>query len=101
MKTNGPNDAAFPMPHHPDLGGGAEGVTVREWYAAQALPGIIIGQVNTGIGMQEHAEGYGRLPDPNFVAKMAFAYADAMLAESKRDRTKEAPKNQDDDEYPF
>ncbi len=91
MKHNDANDAAFPMPHHPDLGGGAEGLTTREYYAAQALSGIIVAYVNQHIGMPEAAEGLNKLPAAKTAAQWAFDYADAMLGEAKRDRTKDEP----------
>lgn len=49
------------------------GMTMREWYAGMALPGIIAAY--TG----DHA-----IPSSNEAARWAFEYADAMLAESRR-----------------
>jgi len=65
---------AFPGPE-----GGPDGMTMREWYAGQALasmPQSWTGSVFREGG--EDSETAGR------IARAAFAIADAMLAESRR-----------------
>ncbi len=52
-------------------GNGCNGITLREWYAGQAMIGIL----------SEPGLGY----DMANVAKMAFQYADAMLAEAAKE----------------
>ncbi len=49
-----------------------EGMTLREWYAGQALQGILAATP------EEDA-----WPRPQSAAADAFAYADAMIAQSK------------------
>lgn len=58
----GPSFTSNGMPNGHDMG-----MTLRDWFAGQALPGIIA---------QPNLEGH----NPAVVAKWAYEYADAMLA---------------------
>lgn len=62
-KTNPDNPYAFPFPtNHP----AHEGMTLRDWFAGQALTGLLAG---------------GTPDDAHVVARCAYFVADAMLAE--------------------
>ena len=51
--------------------GGSSGMTLRDWFAGQALGGLIVG----------YAEAYGRPTcRSDVVVKEAYSYADEMLA---------------------
>jgi hypothetical protein len=57
-----------------------DGVTLRDYFAAAALPGIVT-QLRAGVSMLAGVDGLAAA-----VAKEAYALADAMLAErAKRD----------------
>lgn len=65
IKDGGP---AFPRDHAND---GHNGMTLRDYFAAQALP----------LAFAVFDEGYSpESPEPDLVAKCAYQYADAMLA---------------------
>lgn len=64
---------AFPC--HP--AGGEPGMYMREWYAGLAMQGLLA----------MHADPTTECPDPAKVAAMAFAYADAMLEEARKEPT--------------
>lgn len=76
-------DQAFPSIYDANLDTGGAGMTKREWYASVALTGLLVADRLCSIGMPEQAEGYARLMQPDAAARMAFAYADAMLVEAK------------------
>ena len=59
-----PDLKAFPSPHD----AGQMGITIREYLAAAALPGVIAGCGTAGI-------------TPEFAAQKAVEYADAMIQE--------------------
>lgn len=74
-KTNGgPAFPAQPIYQHPHGATGMssqEGMTLRDWFAGQALGGMLGG--TPGSHLQEEA-----------CAKAAYSYADAMLAERSK-----------------
>jgi hypothetical protein len=80
MKHNGPNDAAFARPATVCDGDSMieshsqDGLTVREWYAGQALAGFIAHYAGTDTAT----------PSPALAAEWAFNYADAMLAQARK-----------------
>lgn len=61
------NPPAFPLPLGAETAAGAEGMTLRDYFAARAMQGHL---------------SYGKCADMSTkgVAKHAYAYADAMLA---------------------
>lgn len=77
MKTNGANDAAFPSPS--EINGkevvGQEGMTMREWYAGQALAGLMANSDLNDLMKKGFAPAKG--------AEICFMMADAMLAKAK------------------
>ena len=61
---------AFPVNPHPNIHGGADGMTLRDWFAGQASESDVMHWRNTvGIGCTREMAKY--------------AYADAMLAAQK------------------
>lgn len=76
-KDGGP---AFPT-EHVDTGYESQpyvpspGMSLRDWFAGQALNGIIASSANPAATS---------VPIPSDAVKSAFAYADAMLAESEK-----------------
>lgn len=71
---------AFPMPPHMGVLGhlisGANGMSLRDWFAGQALAGMHGSLVNSSEWPDANAA--------NFMAKKAYESADAMIAERKR-----------------
>ena len=76
---------AFPRPCSEDRKNGdqpdgnstiaeSDGMTLRQWYAGQALAGILAA----------HAEEGVNLPSDKEAASMSFQYADAMIEESRK-----------------
>ena len=57
----------------------AEGMNLRDWFAGQALQGDLAA-TDVGEALYEQAPENSRL-----MARRAYAYADAMLAERDRD----------------
>lgn len=74
---NGPNEPAFPS--FSEIGGkeviGGVGMTMREWYAGQAL-----------IGLLAFDDDGANQFTPAIAAREAFRMADAMLAEARKGR---------------
>ena len=75
--TGGP---AFPVPIHKHsfdtrpsdfADTGMQGMTLRDWFAGQALVGIL-------------ADGAMVRKPPSEIAKMAYVFADAMIAEREK-----------------
>lgn len=72
MTRNEGLDPAFPIPVVPGLPNGEvlygfNGVTIRDYFAAKALPAIVIQSTNVW--------------DPKAFAEMAYAIADVMIEE--------------------
>jgi hypothetical protein len=68
---------AFPHTHTSSLGVSWQtGMSLRDWFAGQALAGMIA-NVNTSPVSTKSGCGY--------LAKNAFQFADAMIAEQKKD----------------
>lgn len=70
-KTGGP---AFPVPNDANLNE-QEGMTLRDYFAGQALTGAISACVEAAKAAQDVAEG-----DEKVIAAFAYEIADAMLA---------------------
>jgi hypothetical protein len=66
MATQPDNPSAFPTPYR-------NGMTLRDWFAGQALPVIIadLGHEGNDVPVADM---------PRYSAKGAYVYADAMLA---------------------
>jgi hypothetical protein len=58
------NPQAFPQPNHPPTWTGGEGMTLRDYFAAKAMQGLLSSDVNA------------KLED---FAKQSYKVADAML----------------------
>jgi hypothetical protein len=56
---------------------GESGMTLREWFAGMALQGLL---ANGGVATRQGDNDYR-----DATARAAFAYADAMLAQSKKE----------------
>lgn len=68
-------------PDHVAFAGSSyNGMDLRTYIAAAALPAIITAHVATQMCMPEAAEGYASLPRSHDAAEMAVNYADALLA---------------------
>jgi len=63
------NPPAFPRPGFEQPAGMQDGMTLRDWFAGQALAGLLA-----------HASG----EDPHKAPEMAYRLADAMLAEREK-----------------
>lgn len=74
MSAQNDGGPAFPIPNASDMEGyvyasEARGMTLRDWFAGQALMGTIAFPIP------------GKEKIPNNAARECYAYADAMLAE--------------------
>ena len=73
------NPPAFPQGQTPQ--GPSGGMSLRDWFAGQALAGLLSGaharRLNTDM-----AKVMGQTT-PNFVAGLSYEYADAMIAARK------------------
>jgi len=79
------NPSAFPLPDErmPDGSGireGSPGMTLRDWFAGQALISIVDRPLSHGMSqLQPNSPMH-----PNKAASVAYLYADAMLAERSK-----------------
>lgn len=76
------NPPAFPTATHHDMAVVQEGMTLRDWYAGQAManPSICTGEAPSWQMVRwfgEHANGITR---PQIIARQALDFADALLA---------------------
>jgi hypothetical protein len=76
---------AFPVPdsHHANgqVQYGANGMTLRDWFAGQALSGILSKAINPNNQGNDSVDWAStRAPGPNRASGDAYEYADAMLA---------------------
>ena len=62
------NDTGGPAFPHSRLGSDADGMTLRDYFAAKAMQGLLAQSCGTALGN-----------DPKFAAEYAYATADAML----------------------
>lgn len=69
------NPPAFPMGD--PVNGGYDGMTLRDWFAGQALPQLLPALLPKGLGE-------GHLQNNATAAVVAYAIADAILAERER-----------------
>lgn len=85
--TDVPNPPAFPHlePRDPSLTTIAAGMTLRDWFAGQALAGVLAGGFADTIP-HDDANGGGD------AARFAFMYADAMLLARTKSEAGECPK---------
>jgi hypothetical protein len=94
MKNGGP---AFPRPAsqaadgHRDNRPAQQGMTLRDYFAAAALPALITAVLNPGaveggitLAVHEKAMNEGRVPKAH-LAHVAYEYADLMLAEREKE----------------
>jgi hypothetical protein len=71
-KNGGP---AFPVEQSVPLD--SEGMTLRDYFAAKVVPGLIITQEDAPVGIMDHSEWAEQY------AQAAYIIADAMLKERK------------------
>ena len=74
-KDNG--GPAFPLDYS-EKGFGEQGMTLRDWFAGQALPSIIEGARKILIATEQ-------MPSSDRMAHAAYVLADAMLAERAKE----------------
>lgn len=75
------NPQAFPHvePRDPQFSSGQPGMTLRDWFAGQALAGLCANH-----GTLDQLIGLGFTGSKDLLAECAYAHADAMLAERER-----------------
>lgn len=81
--SNKSDNTAFPCPPGPDDEIGSTGMSLREWYAGQALPGVIqmatlvaVESAKAGLADKEFSDAQF---DPHKWAHAAIEVADAMM----------------------
>lgn len=75
-QTGGPAFPALPIQRHLDTGEilyQAEGITIRDYFAAKAMQGLLAGNPSTTSQLIEATKGSGS------VSELAYVLADAML----------------------
>jgi len=60
------NSAAFPRPYSGDGHFAQEGMTLRDYFAAKAIQGLLL-------------DDNGDFSDPKWLAERAYVFADAMM----------------------
>jgi hypothetical protein len=60
------------------------GMTLRDWFAGQAMQGMAAEMVKGGYPRQDIIAG---VPEQNLIAEVAFGIADAMLAERAKEKS--------------
>ena len=68
---------AFPMPACQGEHGPYEGMTLRDWFAGQALNGLVV-----GTNLEKWSKGT-EFPLHNIATRFCYAVADAMIAQRK------------------
>ena len=78
------NPPAFPRDHR-HLG--HNGMTLRDWFAGQALTGILANSENVHAGAEPTNSALSCNPQPfaGWVARASYLVADAMLAHREKD----------------
>lgn len=84
MKT--PSNDGGPAFPSDNFGQHPPGMTLRDYFAGQAMNGMISGDAQPYISMKESADG---IVQEDKTASRAYLYADAMLA--ARERKEDAP----------
>lgn len=71
-----PNDGgpAFPVNPHPNIHGGSDGMSLRQWYTGQAIPGAML-----ALGVLKQDAPLSREELESVVAEQAVRIADATL----------------------
>ena len=72
QKNGGP---AYPTYYHPTEGFDREGMTLRDWFAGQAMAGILSGNPSTTINQDDLVK---------VLSVSAYGIADAMLAQREK-----------------
>lgn len=73
------NPPAFPLAVDESFQFANDGMSLRDWFAGQALAGLLANPVSFG----PHMQG-----DPDLITSAADTFADAMLAEREKDGAK-------------
>ncbi len=68
---------AFPKSKINDLDDGQDGMTLRQYYAGQAMQGMLANPMYAGEGTKLMVEAFGS----NWIYMVAVVHADALIAE--------------------
>ena len=80
MSTKNTGGAAFPIPKDRDISySHKNGMTLRDYFAAKALEGLI-----SKMAFELHADHEKAKEVHKYLARSAYSYADAMLAEREK-----------------
>ena len=90
MSEQGINDGGAAYPHDQNSGKWCPGMTLRQWYAGQALAGMLASKEYA----KRAAGSVVESGDPKesvctVMSGWAFAYADAMIAHEQKERDNE------------